>query len=98
MRCAGLGVALDEADFVSFLKTCFAQKRKTLRNNLRNDLRGAAPGAGDGESDADQAFREAGIAPEARAEQLSLEELAKLFAAVRGESAAPAVLRKNLRP
>ena len=27
-----------------------------------------------------------------------VEELAKLFAAVRGESAAPAVLRKNLRP
>ena len=26
----------DEAQFMEFLKACFAQKRKTLRNNLRS--------------------------------------------------------------
>jgi 16S rRNA (adenine1518-N6/adenine1519-N6)-dimethyltransferase len=90
----GVGVA-DEAGFVDFLKTCFAQKRKTLRNNLRKDLPGTAPDARGGQSRADQVLREAGIAPDARAEQLSLSELATLFATLRHKSAAPAMHRQT---
>jgi len=64
-----LGIA-DEHGFGEFLKSCFAQKRKMLRNNLRAIL--------DGES-AGEIFREAGIAPNARAEQLTLAQFARLF-------------------
>ncbi len=60
----------DERSFGQFLKTCFAQKRKTLRNNLRPLV--------DGEN-AEQVFREAGIAPNTRAEQLTLTQFARLF-------------------
>jgi len=61
------------AKFLEFLSACFRQKRKTLRNNLR----AALPG-----SRLEGALAEAGLAPRARAEELSLESLARLFAAV----------------
>ncbi len=74
LRLPGEGAALgvnDEAAFVEFLKGCFAQKRKTLRNNLRVL---APPGS------AELLLTKCGIAREARAEQLGLREMACLFA------------------
>jgi 16S rRNA (adenine1518-N6/adenine1519-N6)-dimethyltransferase len=68
---AQLGIA-DEAGFMAFLKTCFAQKRKTVRNNLRSLMP---------EARATALLRESGIASNARAEQLSLPQLAGLFTA-----------------
>jgi 16S rRNA (adenine1518-N6/adenine1519-N6)-dimethyltransferase len=67
-----LGV-LDEAAFVEFLKRCFSQKRKTLRNNLR-------PLAA--KNKAETLLEECGIRRDVRAEQLSLAEMARLFARV----------------
>lgn len=63
----------DEAAFLDFVKECFAQKRKTLRNNLRARLG----------TRTEDALREAGIAPQARAEELTVGELAGLFRVVR---------------
>jgi 16S rRNA (adenine1518-N6/adenine1519-N6)-dimethyltransferase len=67
---------VDQHAFLEFLKGCFAQKRKMLRNNLR-----ALPNPLDAEQTA-QAMERAGIAPRARAEELTLDEFARLFAAV----------------
>lgn len=67
---SALGIR-DEPGFVEFLTKCFAQKRKTLRNNLRAIV---PPGR------AELLLAECGIPREARAEQLSLPELARLFA------------------
>jgi 16S rRNA (adenine1518-N6/adenine1519-N6)-dimethyltransferase len=67
---AALGVK-DDAGFVEFLKLCFTQKRKTLRNNLR-------PLVASGRADA--LLKECGISGDARAEQLGLAEMARLFA------------------
>jgi 16S rRNA (adenine1518-N6/adenine1519-N6)-dimethyltransferase len=64
-----LGIA-DEHGFGEFLKRCFAQKRKMLRNNLRALV--------DGES-VEEVFHEAGVAPNARAEELTLAQFARLF-------------------
>ena len=65
-RFAELGV--EEESFLRFAKQAFAQKRKTLANNLR---------AAGFEADVIQkAFAAAGIAAQARAEALSIEELA----------------------
>jgi 16S rRNA (adenine1518-N6/adenine1519-N6)-dimethyltransferase len=61
----------DEARFVEFLKTCFTQKRKTLRNNLRSLMRHEHVTA---------LLRNCGIAPGIRAEQIGLAEFARLFA------------------
>jgi len=69
---ATLGVS-DEPGFVEFLKNCFAQKRKTLRNNLR-----AIVTAGRAEA----LLAECGISRNARDEQLSLAEMARLFGGV----------------
>ena len=66
---AKLGISDDQA-FMEFLKTCFAQKRKTLRNNLRLLMEAAQ---------AERILQAAGIASDARAEQLTLEEFARLF-------------------
>jgi len=63
----------DEERFVNFLKMCFAQKRKTLRNNLRS----AMP-----EERATAVLRECGIPASARAEEMGLEQFARIFAAV----------------
>ena len=68
-----LGVK-DEPGFVEFLKACFAQKRKTLRNNLRPMVDGTG---------AKRLLKECGIRPDARAEQLSLPEMTRLFEQVR---------------
>jgi 16S rRNA (adenine1518-N6/adenine1519-N6)-dimethyltransferase len=63
----------NEARFVEFLKMCFAQKRKTLRNNLRAMMP---------EDRATAILRECGIAATARAEEMGLEQFARIFAAV----------------
>jgi 16S rRNA (adenine1518-N6/adenine1519-N6)-dimethyltransferase len=64
----------DEPAFLVFLKACFAQKRKMLRNNLHALLPTAA---------ATTALEQAEIPAGARAEQLTLAQLATLFAACR---------------
>lgn len=60
----------DEKSFLDFVQACFAQKRKTLRNNLLSTT-------------SDEAIHEAlaatGLRPDARAEQLTLAEFATLF-------------------
>lgn len=71
-RFRELGV--DAAGFDAFLKTCFAQKRKTLANNLR--AAGYAP-------QELQAAWPSGILPLARAESLALESMAQLYRALR---------------
>jgi 16S rRNA (adenine1518-N6/adenine1519-N6)-dimethyltransferase len=64
-----LGIA-DERGFGEFLKRCFAQKRKMLRNNLRALVNGES---------AEEIFREAGVTLNARAEELTLVQFARLF-------------------
>ena len=56
---------------MNFLKLCFSQKRKTLRNNLRS----VAPNGR-----AEALLDECGIRRDARAEQLDLAAFARLFA------------------
>jgi 16S rRNA (adenine1518-N6/adenine1519-N6)-dimethyltransferase len=63
----------DESKFLDFVKECFAQKRKTLRNNLRARLAERV----------DEVLREAGLSPDARAEQLTVSQFANLFQLVR---------------
>jgi len=65
-RLAGL----DEAVFLNFVKLCFAQKRKTLANNLKARF---------GMQAVKEALSEMQIRPDARAEQVSVSELAALF-------------------
>jgi 16S rRNA (adenine1518-N6/adenine1519-N6)-dimethyltransferase len=68
----------DEQRFLKFVGACFSQKRKTLRNNLR-----ALANA----DEVSKALAECGLRPDARAEQLSLADFAKLFAQIgRAES------------
>ena len=64
----------DEGAFLEFVKECFAQKRKTLRNNLRARLGKQAEGV----------LLEAGVAAGARAEELTAGELAGVFRVARG--------------
>ncbi len=59
----------DEKAFLEFVKECFAQKRKNLRNNLRARL-GTRAG---------KLLREAGLSLDARAEELSVVKFAELF-------------------
>jgi 16S rRNA (adenine1518-N6/adenine1519-N6)-dimethyltransferase len=59
----------DENAFLDFVKECFTQKRKTLRNNLRARL---------GTRTA-EVLREAGLSQDARAEQLTTSQFATLF-------------------
>ncbi len=59
----------DERNFLEFAKACFAQKRKTLRNNLRPLV---------GTHRAQEGLRAAGLRADARAEQLSLAQFAEL--------------------
>src|SRR5215813_10443080 len=68
----------NEEKFLEFVKTCFAQKRKTLVNNLREIS----------EPEATKRVLEAlGVVPGARAEELSVTQLAELFARVISETA-----------
>jgi len=63
----------DEREFLHFIKECFAQKRKMLRNNLRARLG----------TRTEQIIREAGLKPEVRAEQLSIPQFAKVLCLLR---------------
>jgi 16S rRNA (adenine1518-N6/adenine1519-N6)-dimethyltransferase len=67
-----LGVGEPEA-FLEFVKTCFGQKRKTLANNLRAL---AEPGR------LRSVLKELKLREDARAEQLSVEELASIYLAI----------------
>jgi 16S rRNA (adenine1518-N6/adenine1519-N6)-dimethyltransferase len=66
---AHLNVA-DEKRFLEFVQACFAQKRKTLRNNLL---------AITGDKEIHEALAATGLRPDARAEQLTLAQFAALF-------------------
>jgi 16S rRNA (adenine1518-N6/adenine1519-N6)-dimethyltransferase len=69
---ADLGVQ-DEKRFLEFVRMCFGQKRKTLRNNLlalADDRR------------IHEALAAVGLPPDARAEQLTLIQFAAIFAAL----------------
>jgi 16S rRNA (adenine1518-N6/adenine1519-N6)-dimethyltransferase len=66
-------LAVDEGEFMAFLKLGFAQKRKTLWNNLKVQYK---PESLTG------AMKKAKIDPSARAEVLSLEQAAALFRAL----------------
>jgi 16S rRNA (adenine1518-N6/adenine1519-N6)-dimethyltransferase len=68
-RFAELGV--EEAGFLRFVREAFAQKRKTLANNLR--AAGYAAGA------IQDALAAASVSAQARAEALSLEEMALVW-------------------
>lgn len=70
-RAAMTGI--DPERFLSFVKMCFAQKRKTLVNNLR-------PLAGP--NVVREALASLDLRPDARAEQLSVTELAPLWKAL----------------
>jgi 16S rRNA (adenine1518-N6/adenine1519-N6)-dimethyltransferase len=59
----------DETSFFDFVKECFAQKRKTLRNNLRARLG----------TRTEEVLREAGLPLDVRAEQLTVSQFAALF-------------------
>jgi 16S rRNA (adenine1518-N6/adenine1519-N6)-dimethyltransferase len=69
---AGEGSALPkvEADFLDFVKCCFAQKRKKLMNNLAGTHSRAR---------LDQALNALSLPSTVRAEQLTLEQFASLF-------------------
>ena len=60
----------EEEKFLAFVKLCFGQKRKTLVNNLRGTSTPEATRA---------ALGRLGLAPESRAEELSVTLLASLF-------------------
>jgi len=64
----------DEAAFLEFVKACFAQKRKTLANNLRGICEPART---------HEILNSLKLREDARAEQLSVEELAAVFRAVK---------------
>jgi len=58
------------AEFIGFLKTAFAMKRKTLLNNLKKDYR---------EEIIRSSLKEAGVRADVRAEALPLETSAQIF-------------------
>ena len=64
----------DDKTFMDFVKMCFAHKRKTLVNNLREMTEPAK---------VKEALNVLGIAATARAEELSVENLAKTFEELR---------------
>ncbi len=59
----------DETAFLEFVKECFAQKRKTLRNNLRSRLG----------SRTEEILQGAALPADVRAEQLTVAQFAALF-------------------
>lgn len=67
------GLAVPEQAFIGFLKASFGQKRKTLWNNLKTEYAPETLRA---------ALAKAGIKPNVRAEELSLEKSAALFRAL----------------
>ena len=87
LRLPGEGDRLavqDVASFLEFVKTCFAQKRKTLSNNLR-DM--ASP------EQTRSVLRELHLRGDARAEQLGVAELAAVYQSI--SSALPRAGRDN---
>ncbi len=64
-------LGVEEASFLRLIKQVFAQKRKTLANNLR--------AAGYEPSRITAMLQQSGVEPSARAEALSLEQLAALW-------------------
>jgi len=58
------------AEFMPFLRTAFAMKRKTLLNNLKKNY---------GEEMIRNSLKEAGVRPDVRAEALPLETTAQIF-------------------
>jgi 16S rRNA (adenine1518-N6/adenine1519-N6)-dimethyltransferase len=71
-RFAELQVA--PAEFIAFLKTAFAMKRKTLLNNLKKEY---------GEEIICNSLKEAGVRADVRAEALALETTAQIFRQLR---------------
>jgi 16S rRNA (adenine1518-N6/adenine1519-N6)-dimethyltransferase len=69
------GLEVPEAEFISFLKLSFGQKRKTLWNNLKERYEAGKLKV---------AFAETGVKPAVRAEALPIEKSAALFRALRG--------------
>jgi len=72
------------AAFMDFVQLCFAQKRKTLANNLRAKFAKKKSSRKRSSSDAAQfdlaaVLRDAQVSPTARAEQLTVAQLAALF-------------------
>jgi 16S rRNA (adenine1518-N6/adenine1519-N6)-dimethyltransferase len=77
MRLPGESAKLkveDEAAFLEFVKACFAQKRKTLANNLRGICEA---------SHTHEILKSLRLREDARAEQLTVEELAAVFRATK---------------
>ena len=75
MRLPGEGAKLkleDRGAFLDFVKACFAQKRKTLANNLRGIREPKRT---------QEILKQLKLREDARAEQLSVEELAAVFRA-----------------
>jgi 16S rRNA A1518/A1519 N6-dimethyltransferase RsmA/KsgA/DIM1 with predicted DNA glycosylase/AP lyase activity len=71
-----LGLTKREKEFIAFLKLGFGQKRKTLANNLKTRY-----------PETEVAIRKLNLRADARAEALSLPQLASIFLEL---SAAPA--------
>lgn len=80
-RFAELGV--EESSFLQFARQAFAQKRKTLANNLR--------AAGFEPATIQAALSRASIQNQARAEALSLEDLALVWTALQKQEADPPI-------
>jgi 16S rRNA (adenine1518-N6/adenine1519-N6)-dimethyltransferase len=77
----------DAGSFMEFVQLCFAQKRKTLVNNLRGKFAGKkssrkGKSSSVREFDLAEVLREAEISITARAEELTVEQLAALFRAL----------------
>ena len=72
---AALGIQNDAA-FLKFLQTCFAQKRKTLRNNLRDTYAHGAIA---------KALTAAALTEKSRAEELALRQFAQIFKVLNAE-------------
>jgi 16S rRNA (adenine1518-N6/adenine1519-N6)-dimethyltransferase len=70
-KCEELGIRGKEPEFIAFLKLSFGQKRKTLANNLKPKY-----------PDISEQMKRLRLRPDARAEALSLKELAAVFTAV----------------
>src|SRR5437588_7445255 len=68
---------IDSDEFLEFCKLGFAQKRKTLFNNLRGRYR---------EKAIRQAMERAAVRADARAEALSLVQLAAIYRAIKGDT------------
>jgi 16S rRNA (adenine1518-N6/adenine1519-N6)-dimethyltransferase len=71
-KCEELGLKGKESEFIDFLKLSFGQKRKTLANNLKPKYPAITA-----------EIKRLRLRPDARAEALSLKELAAVFTAIR---------------